>query len=251
MSTTDVLRARIASELNRPLTGSFGNSGETFAIVVNREINAAIRHYQSQPFRWNQVMNSETNTTVSGTRSYSLPADFLSMTTLKLIYNGNYIPVKRASFEWIDARDTKVTAFTGIPTRYAIYSNILRLFPAPNGAYTLVASYTKRFLPTSVTGSYTAVIPVAGSYTMTVTTTASHNNRLNGWTTDGSALIRARATAAIKINYLKNTQAIAEFEGILSRREPYLCAAEAVAYQQLVDETFDIVATGLIKAYPI
>ena len=43
----------------------------------------------------------------------------------------------------------------------------------------------------------TAVVPMAGSYSFTVTTSASHNNRLNGWTQDGAEVFVERAMAAI------------------------------------------------------
>jgi len=64
---TNYLRARIASELNRSLADAFGNSGETFATAVNRAINQAIAHYESQPFRWNKIRRSEWATSVAYT----------------------------------------------------------------------------------------------------------------------------------------------------------------------------------------
>lgn len=249
MSDTNALRARIASELNRALTDTFGNSGETFATVVNREINAAVKHYESTRFRWNEVRESTLLTMVSGTRTYSLPADFIAMDALKYVYNGNYIPVTPLSYDEIERKDTRVTAITGTPNHYAIYGNVMRFFPAPNGAYTLIGSYIRRFLPTSLTGSFCAAMPMGGSYTLTVTTTASHNNRLNGWTTDGEELIRARAKAAIQILYLKNAEAIAEMQGVVARREPYLSVQEGIAFEALQDETFDVLATNTIKPY--
>lgn len=251
MSDTNALRTQLASELNRALTDSFGNSGETFATAINRAINGAIQHYESDAFRWNQVFNSEFATTVAGTRTYSLPQDFIRMDTLKLIYSGSYLDIEKKSFKEIDAKDKSVSSGRGVPSEYATYANVLRLYPPPVGAYTLVASYMRRYLPTSVTGSYTAVIPFAGSYSMTVTTTASHNNRLNGWTTDGAELIRARAKAALQVNYLKDAAAISEAQSFALSRQPYLCAREALAYLALVDETEELAATGLIRPYCI
>lgn len=250
MHDTNDLRIRIASELNRALTDSFGNSGETFAAAVNREINSAIKHYESTRFRWNEVRESEWATTVAGTRNYSLPANFVRMDTLKLIYSGNYIKVHKISWDELDAMDTQSSgASRGIPTRYAVYGNIIRLFSIPQGAYTLVGSFIRRFLPTSLTGSYTSVIPMGGGYSLTVTTTASHNNRLDGWTTDGEPLIRARAKAAVRINYLKDQAAIAEMSGLTALGLAFLSIQERQSYERLAAETSDMLATGYVRGY--
>lgn len=252
MSDTNAMRTRIASELNRSLTDNFGNSGETFATAVNREINAAIKHYESTRFRWNEIRESEFATTVAGTRTYSLPADFLAMDTLKIVYSGNYQMLKRDRWGNIEEMDVVANGSSrGVPDSYAIYGNILRLFSVPNGAYTMVASYIQRPFPTSLTGSYTTVIPVAGSYSLTVTTTASHNNRTNGWMQDGDPLIRARAKASILVNYLGNETAISEMRQLQAQGDSYLSVMEKIAFERMADETFDMLSTGLIKPYCI
>lgn len=253
MSSTNALRSRIASELNRALTDAFGNSGETFATVVNREINAAIQHYESTRFRWNEVRRFDFATTAAGVRSVSLPANFVMIDTLKIKYGGNLLDIRKISIEELDDKDTLIsaTSASGIPSDYAVYGNVLQLYPAPGAAYTLVASYIRRFLPTSVTGSYTAVIPLSGSYSLTVTSSTSHVNRINGWTTDGEPLIRARARAAILINYLKKPDAIQEAALLASSRQSFLSVMEMQAFQALNDQTFDAVSMGRVRAYKI
>jgi hypothetical protein len=251
MSDTATLRTRIASELNRALSDSFGNSGETFGTAVNREINSAIKHYESTRFRWNEVRENEFATTVSGTRIYSLPALFVQMDTLKVKYNGSFVDIKKRTWSEIDGKDKDVSGSNGLPTIYCIYANVARLYPTPNGAYTLVASFIARDFPTSLTGSYTALLPIGGTSTITVTSTASHNNRTSGWYTDGEELIRFRAKAAVKINYLNDTQAINEATFLASGREPFLSLQEKQAYQKLADETYDMASSGLIKSWPI
>lgn len=234
-----------------PLTNSFGLTGETFATVANRCINDAIGHYESTRFRFNEKKNFDFAAGVAGTRTYSLPADFISMDSLKIKYSDSQLQLKKRSWEELDAKDTQVSgASRGIPCEYAIGGNVVKLWPIPNSVtMTFVASYIRRFLPTSVTGSYTAVMPMAGSYSLTVTTTASHNNRCNGWTTDAKDLIRTRAVADIKINYRKNPAAMAEMQRLFSSRETFLSIHERQAYERLADETFDAVATGRIEGY--
>jgi len=253
MSSTDAMRLRLASELNRALTDSFGNSGETFATVLNREINAAQKHYESTRFRFNEIRRSEFKTTAAGVRQYSLPADFVFMDQLRVKYGSSFLPITKIGVDELDEMDTLIsaTANSGIPSKYAVYGNTLQLYPAPGGAYTLVASYIRRFLPTSVTGSYTAVIPLSGSYSLTVTTTASHNNRINGWTTDGEALIRHRAKASIRINYLKDPAAMQEAAALAMGRQAFLSVQEQQAFQALNDQTFDALATGRVRAWKI
>lgn len=253
MSSTDALRARIASELNRALTDTFGNSGEVFATVVNREINSAIKYYESTRFRWNEVRRFDFATTAAGVRQYSLPANFIMIDTLKIKYAGNLLDISKIGIEELDQIDTLISATSnsGIPSRYNVYGNAIQLYPAPGGAYTLVASYIRRFLPTSVTGSYTSVIPISGTYSLTVTSSTSHVNRINGWTTDGEALIRARAKAAIKINYLKDALAIQEAAGLALGGKMFLCISEQQEFDSLADETFDALSSGLIRPYPI
>ena len=252
LNDTNSLRERIASELNRALTDAFGNSAETFAHAVNREINHAIKHYESQPFRWNQVRRSEWVTTTAYTANVTLPNDMISMRKVEIIYGGRYYTIPKCDIDEIDRinHSPSLTAYsTSIPAKYAIEGDVLILAPPTSAARTLAGTYIKRFLPTSVTDSTTTKIVFAGSHTVTVTTTTSHKNRLNGWTTDGEELIRARAKAAIRINYLNDPEAIQEMAVIASRNEPFLSVLEAYAYKALADETFDALATGKIKGY--
>lgn len=253
---TNYLRTRVASELNRSLADAFGNANETFAQCVNRAINQAISHYESQPFRWNQVRRFEWAATVAYTGEYTLPANFLSMTRLEITHSGRYVEIPRRTLEEIDRiNDMPSASLTGIstalPSFYAIDGNVAILAPPPNAAKSLAASYIKRYLPTSCTDSTTTKLVFAGSLTVTPTTTTSHKNRLNGWTTDADDLICARAKAIIRIDYLNDTAAIQEMSIIASKGEDFLSAAEMQAYSMLADERFDMQATGRVKKYGI
>jgi hypothetical protein len=251
---TNYLRTRIASELNRELSNAFGNSGETFATVVNRAINTAIEFYASQPFRWNQVRRSQWAVTTAYTGDYTVPPDFLMMTRLEIMHSGRYIPIERTTLDEVnEINDMPSASLTGVastlPNYYALDGNVVILSPPPNAAKTLAASYIRRYLPTSITDSTTTKYVFAGSLTMTVTATGSHKNRLNGWTTDGDALIVARAKADIRINYLNDQNAIQEMAVIASKGEDFLSVAEKQAYSSLADEAFDMQTTGKVRKY--
>lgn len=254
MSDTNGIRTRIASELNRSLTDVFGNSGETFATAVNREINAAVRHYESMAFLWNSRRRVEFTTTANGVTNYSLPADFISMRKLEIIYQGSYYEIFKGDPDDVDRenyRQSMTAAAISIPRFHTIEGNMLVIAPPCNGAATLAASYTRRYLPTSVTGCFTAQVAVGGTYSMTVTTTASHNNRSNGWTTACEELIRERAKASLKVRYLKNENAILEAASLAARRAPFFSIAEEIAFERIRDETFDALAMGVTRSYPI
>lgn len=250
MSNTEALRQRIADELEREPSDIIGSPSLSVGYVINREINSAIRHYESSRFRWNETRESEWVTTSSGTRTYALPAGFIRMDTLKLKYNNAYITLHPRVWDDLEERDRQVTGASGIPYEYAIYGNILRVYPIPNQSLTLVGSFLTRTRPTSLSGSYCAVVTMGGS-SMTATSTASHNNRMDGWTTDGEELIRARAAAAVSINYLRDQDAIGEMRGLLAMREPYLSIRERLAYERLSDEAQDATGAGIIRPYGI
>ena len=250
MSDTNALRQRIAEELGlRPANLlDWQGSNITVAYAVNREINSAIKHYESTRFRWNEVREATLATTVSGTRIYSLPAALVRLDTLKIIHSGAYIFMRPKTWEEIEERDTQVTGSQGTPYEYAIYGNVLRLYPVPNAARTLIASYIRRYGPTSLTLSFCSVTTMGGG-SLTATLTGSHNNRMDGWTTDGEELIRARACAAIRINYLKDAAAVAEMSRLT--RDSFMSFREKIAFERLADEANDLQSSGFVKPYCI
>lgn len=198
------------------------------------------------------VRRSEFGTTTAYTANMSLPADFIAMRSLEVIYAGRYYNIPKitiAQADQINFQPSLTSISTTIPVGYAVDQNVLVIAPPTTVARTLAASYIKRFLPTSATDSTTTVVAVGGNYSLTVTTTTSHKNRLNGWTTSGDDLICARAKADIKINYLLDPAAIQEMAVIAGKGEDFLSVAEKQAYTSLSDETNDALSTGRVKKY--
>ena len=250
MSDTVTLRARIAEELNRQPADLVGDPSLSLGLVINREINNAIKHYESTTFRWNEVREEFIFATVTGTRTYSLPAAFIRMDTLKVKFSNAYIPLTKRTWEEMESQDRQISGSQGIPYEYTIYGNVARLYPVPNQALSAIGSYIRRYGPTSLSGSYCAVTTMGGG-TLTTTSTASHNNRQDGWTTDGEELIRARAKASVLINYLDDEGAMTEMRGLVLVREPYLSVMERLAFERLNQETLAALSSGLVKPYPI
>jgi len=249
MPDTNALRLRIADELDRQASDIIGSPSLSVGYAINREINSAIQHYESARFRWNQVRQTALFTTVNGTAIYSLPADFVRMDSLKISYAGAFVFQRKRAWEAVEERDLQVSGSPGVPSEYVIYGNVIRFGPiTPNGAYTAFGSYIRRFRPTSLTGSYCAIITMGGG-SLTATSSGSHVNHLDGWTTDGEELIRARAKAGFQINYARDQAAMLDMKMLEARGEPYLSIAEKIAYGKLSDETADAVATGRIRPY--
>lgn len=239
MSDTNNLRERIAGELNLRRDNFLpGQPSLSVGLVINREINSAIQHYEIARFRWNEVRESAIATTVSGTEVYSLPASLVRLDTLKVTFGSTRFYLKSVNWEEIEARVRETTA-QGMPRDYAVYGNVIRLHPIPNGAFSLNGSYIQRVRPTSLTPSYCSLI-VMGGATLTATTTASHNNRLDGWTTDGGELVRARASAAVKIKYLDNDAQKVEMAGLSQAGLPFLSVIERLAFDRVALERSDI-----------
>jgi hypothetical protein len=209
------MRDRIASELNR----------SDLTTEIDRQINNAVRHYESTRMRWNEVRDWNVGTTSAGARYYSLTTDFLSMDTLKVIRNGSYVSLAEKPFRWIDERDTSDAPTQGVPTYYTIYADLLRVYPTADSSMTMLGSYIKRASTTTLTASSS--------------TTWLHFR-------GGEELIRARAIAGVRVDRLRQRDAIAEMAGLVARREPFMAIKEQIAHGALIDERNDALATGLV-----
>ena len=232
MTDYATMRTRIADELNRTDAGAW----------INREINDAIAHYESTRTKFNEVRDWVVATTVAGTRYYSVTSNFIKMDTLKIVYNGSLVTLKKRTWAEIDAKDTQSTPTQGLPAEYAVYGTEVRPFPVANGAYSLVGSYIRSFPAASLTGSATSTASDARGI---------GPNPANGWFTDGEALIRARAKAGVEIRYLRKSDAIAEMRQLALQGLNFLSVEEKIAHSAFKDEIAESVSTGKIRPYNI
>lgn len=243
MTSVANMRTRIAEEMNRKPSDIIGSPSLSVGLVINREINSAVKHYESMRVWWTEVKDWYIASTVDGTKYYSLTSDFLKMDTLVVHRSGAAIPLTPKTWNEIVDMDRSIPGATGLPVDYVVYANQLRLFPVPDGAYSLVGAYIRRTLPTSLTGSYT------NTTCHSPTSTASHNNRLGGWYEHGEELIRHRARAAVEINYLRDTNARTEAAILEAKGEPFLSMQEKQAFAKILDETKDRLASGRVRPY--
>ena len=239
MTSTANMRTRISGEINRRPADVIGPNGLTVGGAINREINSAVRHYEGMRVWWTEVRNWYISSTVDGQRYYSLTSDFLKMDSLVIHYNSSKWPLRERTWDDIEDKDRSIDDIKGTPQSYVIYGNEIRLFPIPNGAYSLIGSYVKSTPRTSLTGSYTT----------TATSTASHNDRTGGWYEYGEEVIRERAKAAVMINYFRDTNARTESALLKQQGKEFLSMQEGDAYAALLDKSKDRLSTGRVRPY--
>lgn len=163
MTTYATMRTRILDEIiNESLTTA----------QVNAAIQSAIAHYQRVRFYFNET-RAETFLTMSSQEFYDA-ADNTNIPNLSKIdklvisVNGTRYPLTVQPWELLEQKSSTTTAL-GQPDEYSYYAQQIRLYPIPDGSYTVRISGLVRFAALSADGD------------------------TNDWMTDGEELIRARA----------------------------------------------------------
>lgn len=188
MSTLAQLKARIADEVNRTNLSS----------QIADAVLEAIYDCQSRRFRFNQVR--DTFSTVAGQEFYSdteYPDDIIEIDAIRATVNGRDYPLDALTYTELE-RINSTSNTQGIPRYWAWYADQIRLYPVPDGAYTLTVSYHQRIDPPAEDAS-------------------------NVWTDPQYAgqLVRAMAKRKVYAEYLKDPDgalAAAESEVIQTRR---------------------------------
>ena len=201
MSDYGTMQARIGNELERSDTTSLG--------YIASEILSAIRHYETERFWFNEEV--ATTSTVADQSNYALPTDFIYDDHMTVTVSGRKYPVFPRTYQEI--ADVDETTFSGYPSIYAIHKEEFRLYPTPNGVYTLTHAYVKSL------------------------SSLSADADTNAWMVEAEPLIRARARAAFKCNYLYDQMAYGEKQGFQMRGEDFLSHDEKSAYMALKQRT--------------
>lgn len=206
MATLGGLRDRILDEL----------AESSLTSQVELAIRSAVDAYQRETFYFTESF-SLTATTSAGAEYYSA-ADFSFISGLPhidsiVLLNGTTrVPLTKRSKLYMDDIATETTS-QGEPGEFSYYAQRLRLYPIPDGEYTLIVSSDPR------------------------QATLSASTDTNVWTTEAEELIRYRAKADVEINVERNPEAKAEAMALASGGYPYLSLQEKIAHQALVRET--------------
>lgn len=187
MATLGELKDRIIRETNRDdLTDatpadSTAASAETLNLVIQR----AIEYYADVRFWFTE--QRKTTVTVGGNEYVTLPAGYRQIDLLEVTVGTNRYPLRMQSYDvleqWLGYGPTN-----GQPTDFSISGDQVRLYPAPNIAYTLTFLGLFDVLP-------------ALDYTLDAST--------NAWTTYGEDLITARARYLLMRDYFRDDQGAA------------------------------------------
>lgn len=202
MSDYGTMQTRIANELARADLSSY----------IKDAIKSAVSHYSRHHFWFNETTG--TFNTADGTEYYAVVTtvpDFVEIDSMVITVNGNKYPLVQRDMDYIDAVSGN-TSLKGVPTDYCYYKESIRLYPIPNGVYTITMAYVKKFADLSATAD------------------------TNAFMTTGEQLIRSRAKADLMTNYLMDYQGA----GFMKR-------LEQEAYDNLLSESAMKLSTGCIK----
>lgn len=207
MSTYGDLKTRIADELNRA----------DLTAQIAKSVLSAVRFYAKKRFAGNEKVG--TITSISGTRYYgtstaspgTLPTDIAEIDALDATVSGRTYRIEHRPFDEIDALDSGTT-LTGTPRLWGWYQNQIRIYPTPNGAYTLTLAYQY------------------------VLTELSADGDTNIWTNECEELIRARSKKDIAMNILRFRDLAAD-----------MAALEAESFRQLKAAANKLTASGMIQ----
>lgn len=178
----------------------------TFSTIINRVLDdlfrddltaqattalqTAIRQYESYPW-WPKEERAYT-TTVDGQEYYALPLDFQKIDTLRINVGSAEYPLYQRTWEQIDLWQDSTSAYTGRPSDFCIFDEQLRLYPIPDGAYTMTMGYSARLADLA----------------------AGDNN---AWTNHAEELVRRCAEADIAYSILRDVEAYQVFRGMESK----------------------------------
>lgn len=167
MTTYGTMQTRIGTELVRSDLSS----------EIQSAIQSAIRYYERTLFYFNEAI--ATSTTVDGQRYYALPSDFVEMESIKVTLPGSsYQNLLPRTFRELEEMDLESSGHEGYPDFYSLFGEQFRLYPVPNGSYTLTLAYIRELPSLSVSSDS------------------------NAWMTDAEALIRYRAKWDLYLNVI-------------------------------------------------
>lgn len=138
MSDYGTMRTRIADEM--------ANDGDITASHINNAIRTAIRHYEREPFWFNQKVG--TFVTVAAQEYYGSAdlADIPNMVRIDVLDTGaGGTKARLRGMDNASIDDVQDGSVTGEPEFYSRYEDKIRLFPIPNGVFTVTARYVTKF----------------------------------------------------------------------------------------------------------
>lgn len=175
MSDFGTMVRRIREDLDR---------GTDYDSRIKAAICDAIVYYQTSRLGFNTKRARALIT--SGMEMLSLPTDWVEADYLRLEDDGQRIPFKEVTYDWIEDRRENDTD-RGEPQKYAIQHREMRLWPIPDHSYTLVFSFQYEIRNVSISAS---------------------DGETNAWMTEGEQLIRYHAMGSVLIDHVDGREAV-------------------------------------------
>lgn len=178
MSDFGTMKARVASEMKR-------GDMTACATAVQSAVLTAIEYYGKRA-TWFNEFRQESLQTTSGEEYLTLSASLrpVRFTSVKVRIDATRdYPLSSTTFQEIDRVDA--SQYIGYPELYAYYDGTLRLYPIPNGTYTMLLAGV-RHIPGISAGASTAAT--------------------NEWLTDCEEIIRCRAKGYLYRDEVHNPQ---------------------------------------------
>lgn len=225
------MQNQIAYELGQrtDLLSVPSGSNLTLSPIV-QAIQTAIAKWEREHFYFNELSSLKSAaafTTISGQEFYTsvnwpILGTSPHINKIWVLISGNRYTLNPRTEQYLD--DTSVNpVVTGQPVDYSLFAETLRLYPIPNGAYTMSMEGTQRFA-TLVNAADT-----------------------NAWLTDGADLIKAEAKLYIYKHILKN-KALADEEKIAIYGDPAM-PNDMGFLEALQNENFQRTAVGKMRAW--
>jgi hypothetical protein len=171
MSDFGTMTTRILDDLNR----------NDLTSQAQDAIQTAIKFYEKRQFWFTE--GRATASTVDSQEYYALPDDFLDMESLSITVSNWTYPLLLRTYNTLEDWFVKSGTYKGYPTDYALFEEQIRLYPIPNGTYTLNLSYVQKL------------------------STLSNDTDTNAWMVEGEELIRTHAENRLYMGKLRDYDA--------------------------------------------
>jgi hypothetical protein len=173
MSDYGTMQSRIADEIAR----------SDLTTQIARAIQSAIKFYSRERFYFNEAI--WTQSSVASQRYYDVPDDFVEADMMKIRVSGFEYELLKRDWNYLENVDTSPT-YTGQPTDWAYFADQFRLYPMPDGVYTL-----------SLSG-------------LSSLSTLSADSDTNAWMVEGEEMIRNRAKADLFLSVIRTPESSAD-----------------------------------------
>lgn len=209
MSTLETMKSRIATELRR----------SNITTQIADAITTAIEAYQSERWLFN-VQRTATFATVADQGVYSEDDD----ADIGLLVKLDYSTLEQSASIWrLENRPadeieilSQGSYATGQPEFYVIQGQTFRLYPVPDGVYTV-----------RLAGQFIAAAP------------ADDDEADNPWMTKGERLIRARAKLELAVHVIRDAELAND-----------MLAATQAAWSELKRRTNKLAGSGYVQPMP-